>query len=281
MKKSNLIIIISFILVIAVAASFMLFKKSGSSNSAENEIGTVAYAESGEIPTVGYGDKETDGHKEAKKALFESEPTKEKNQEPREYKTMPMDDALFIGDSRTVGLSDYGKIEGAEFFSDVGMSVYNIFDKNVKVSSVGRVSLKTLLENNEYSKIYLMLGINEAGYEIAQTVEKYEQLVDFAKEKEPDAKIFIMANLHVSNAKSSSGSYINNKTLDKINEGISAFAQKDNVFFLDVNELFDDNNRGLAPSKTGDGVHLYAKYYVEWGKWIVDRSAQIWEENGF
>lgn len=278
MKKSNLIMIISFVLVIAVAGSFMLFKKSDKGDNSQLDLGTVAHADSGEIPTVGA--ENSDDHSGSKKALFESERVEKKEEEPREYKTMPMDDSLFIGDSRTVGLSDYGKIEGAEYFSDVGMSVYNIFDKGVKVTPHGYVTLKELLENNEYNKIYLMLGINEAGYEVDKTVEKYEKLVDFVKEKQPDAKIFVMANLHVTNAKAS-GSYINNKTLNKINEGISAFAEKDNVFYLDVNELFDDNNGGLAPSKTGDGVHLYAKFYVEWGKWIVDQSAQIWEENGF
>lgn len=278
MKKSNLIIIISFVLVIAVAGAFMLFKKSDNAANEDPGLETVAPADPQEIPTVGV--ENPDDHSDSKKALFESEKVEKKEEEPREYKTMPMDDSLFIGDSRTVGLADYGKIEGAEYFSDVGMSVYNIFDKGVKVSPYGYVTLKDLLEKNEYNKIYLMLGINEAGYEVDQTVEKYEKLVDFVREKEPDAKIFVMSNLHVTNAKAS-GSYINNKTLNKINEGISAFAEKDNVFYLDVNELFDDNNGGLAPSKTGDGVHLYAKFYVEWGKWIVDQSAQIWEENGF
>ena len=278
MKKSNLIIIISFVLVIAVAGAFMLFKKSDNAANEDSGLETVAHADSQEIPTVGV--ENPDDHSDSKKALFESEKVEKKEEEPREYKTMPMDDSLFIGDSRTVGLADYGKIEGAEYFSDVGMSVYNILEKGVKVSPYGYVTLKDLLQKNDYNKIYLMLGINEAGYEVDQTVEKYEKLVDFIKENEPDAKIFVMANLHVTNAKAS-GSYINNKTLNKINEGISAFAEKDNVFYLDVNELFDDNNGGLAPSKTGDGVHLYAKFYVEWGKWIVDQSAQIWEENGF
>lgn len=38
-------------------------------------------------------------------------------------------DALFIGDSRTMGLKEYGQMEGAEFFANTGMSVYNVKDK--------------------------------------------------------------------------------------------------------------------------------------------------------
>ncbi len=279
MKKSNLIIILCFVLIIAAAASAMLFK-GGKADSAENNINTVAYADSEDVPTLGY-ETESEEASANKTALVESAPAEEKVEEVKEYKTIPMDDALFIGDSRTVGLDDYGQIEGAHFFSDVGMSVYNIFEKGAKVSPYGYVTLKDLLTDHQFNKIYVMLGINEAGYEIDKTIEKYEQLVDFIIEKEPDAKVFVMANLHVTNAKSSDGGYINNKTLNQINEGISAFAEKDNVFFLDANKVFDDNNKGLALSKTGDGVHLYAKYYVEWGKWIVDQTAKIWEENEF
>lgn len=279
MKKSNLIIILCFVLIIAAAASAMLFK-GGKTDPAENNINTVAYADSEDVPTLGY-ETESEEASANKTALVESAPAEEKVEEVKEYKTIPMDDALFIGDSRTVGLDDYGQIEGAHFFSDVGMSVYNIFEKGAKVSPYGYVTLKDLLTDHQFNKIYVMLGINEAGYEIDKTIEKYEQLVDFIIEKEPDAKVFVMANLHVTNAKSSDGGYINNKTLNQINEGISAFAEKDNVFFLDANKVFDDNNKGLALSKTGDGVHLYAKYYVEWGKWIVDQTAKIWEENEF
>ena len=43
---------------------------------------------------------------------------------------------LFIGDSRTVGLMEYGKIKNAEFFADTGMSVYNIYKKRITVPKV-------------------------------------------------------------------------------------------------------------------------------------------------
>lgn len=276
MKKSNLVIILCFVLIIAAVVSVMVFKK-GDKAETEESLGTVAYAEEENIPTVGY-DAQASESSDNKTAFVEAAPYEEKK---KEYKTMPMDDALFIGDSRTVGLEEYGKIEGAQFFCDVGMSVYNIFDNAAKVPSVGKVKLDNLLNDHQYSKIYIMLGINEAGYKVSQTLERYAELIDFVKEKEPDAKIFIMANLHVSNAKSNDGGYITNTALNKLNEGICEIAQEKEVFYLDVNELFDDNKDSLDSSKTGDGVHLYAKNYVEWGQWIVDQSAQIWEENGF
>lgn len=38
-------------------------------------------------------------------------------------------DALFIGDSRTVGLSQYGDLDQADFAAEVGLTVFRLFDK--------------------------------------------------------------------------------------------------------------------------------------------------------
>ena len=40
-------------------------------------------------------------------------------------------DALFIGDSRTVGLRDYGHMDNASFFASVGLTVYDMWDKTI------------------------------------------------------------------------------------------------------------------------------------------------------
>lgn len=73
-------------------------------------------------------------------------------------------DALFIGDSRTVGIMEYAGIQDADFFCNVGMSVFSAQKVRVSVKSVGKVTLKELLSHKKYGKIYIMLGINELGY---------------------------------------------------------------------------------------------------------------------
>lgn len=190
-----------------------------------------------------------------------------------------LENALFIGDSRTVGLHEYGGIK-ADFFSDVGMSVYNINQKPIVVRSVGSVWFKDLLVKNQYDYVYVMLGINEVGYDVAQTVERYGKLIDKIKEAQPDAIIFIQANLHVSQLKNDSHPYIKNATLNKLNEGMAAFADGKTVFYMDVNPLFDDANGTLAYDNTGDGAHLYAKLYKDWAEWIAQESAVILRDAG-
>ena len=43
-------------------------------------------------------------------------------------------DALFIGDSRTVGIATYGTLKNADYFARVGMTVYNINKNATDVS---------------------------------------------------------------------------------------------------------------------------------------------------
>ena len=182
---------------------------------------------------------------------------------------------LFIGDSRTVGLMEYGKIKNAEFFADTGMSVYNIYKKRITVPKVGRVSLEKLLSKKKYDRIYVMMGINEGGYDFNKTVGKYKSMIKFIMKKQPKAKIIIQANLHVTKKRSNSDKHINNKRINKFNKAIKKIADNKKIFYIDANVLFDDKDGNLDRKKTSDQVHPYAKYYTKWGKWIVDKTASI------
>ncbi len=77
----------------------------------------------------------------------------------------PFSNALFIGDSRTVGIAEYSGITEADFFAFTGMSVYSALKKE---SSVGSWKKGTLLadalQSQQYDRVYLMLGVNELGY---------------------------------------------------------------------------------------------------------------------
>lgn len=178
------------------------------------------------------------------------------------------DDALFIGDSRTVGIFEYGTIKGADFFCNTGMSVYNVRKAEVSIPSMGKISLTELLDSKSYGKIYIMLGINELGYNFKQTVRKYGELVDDIRAVQPDADIYIQANLHVTKKRSDSDKTFNNAAINRFNTAIAGFADNDTIFYIDVNELFDDENGNLDKAYSSDNTHPLAKYYAEWSNWL-------------
>lgn len=186
-----------------------------------------------------------------------------------------MENTLFIGDSRTVGLSEYAQMDGANFFATVGMSVYEIDAAKVSVPDVGKVTLAELLKNRQYDRIYVMLGINELGYSFEKTMTKYGDLINSVQVAQPDALIIIQANLHVTKARSDSDKVINNPTIDAFNDGIAQLADNERVFYLDANCIFDDADGALSEDKSGDNAHPLAKYYQEWGIWLANETGKI------
>ena len=181
------------------------------------------------------------------------------------------DDALFIGDSRTVGITTYGTLKNATAFCDVGMSVYNYSKKTLSVSGVGDVTLSQLLSKKSFGKIYVMLGVNEVGGNLTKNAENFKALVDMLHSKQPNAYIFIQANLHVGkNPKCASN--INNANLNSYNNKIMAFADNSSIFYIDGNERFDDANGYLDSQYSSDGVHLGGKSCILYCEWLKTKG---------
>lgn len=266
MKKSNLITLLSLILLIAAVVVFMCFSKAG---KAEKEPERSSTTESSTISSA----QETSSTTLPEKTTEPAKPAESTTKQPSKF--ISMNDALFIGDSRTVGLMEYAGIEGADFFCTVGMSVYNIDDKDVNVPNMGKISFEKLLESKSYGKIYIMLGINEMGYNFNRTMSEYSKLIELIKSKQENAVIFVQANLHVTNSRSETDKVINNGAINKMNTELSKMADGKTVFYLDANPIFDDADGGLSTDKSQDSTHLYGKYYKEWGEWIVSQTASL------
>lgn len=181
-------------------------------------------------------------------------------------------DALFIGDSRTVDLKEYGNLEGADFFAVVGMSVYNITKQRVDVAGERNIDIETLLSNHSYGKIYFMLGLNELGYNRQKTVDRYRAWIEYIQQMQPQAIIFIEANLHVTAKKSADDEECRNQDIDEFNNYTKELADNRSIFYIDVNELFDDEGGSLHSDLTYDGVHVLAKYYKDWGEWLRKKA---------
>ena len=272
MKKSNLVALLSLCFIIVAVILFMFFWKTPSagsgtkiesSSATQRNIITTPKDTSEDISST-----KTEDSSEASTSITDNITSKTNN-------NTYMGDALFIGDSRTVGLMEYSGIDGADYFCTVGMSVYNIHKKPVSVPNVGKVTLTELLNGKKYGKIYIMLGVNELGYKFSSTAEKYSELIEFIKDKQPNAVIFIQANLHVSKSRSDSDKVVNNIAINGLNTELSKLADGKRIFYLDANILFDDEAGGLSADKSEDSTHLYAKYYKEWGEWIVRQTASL------
>lgn len=185
------------------------------------------------------------------------------------------DDALFIGDSRTVGLYEYGGLGNAEVFAHSGMSIYKVFNEEFKLKSGEVTTLENALQTRQFGKVYIMLGINELGYDFSQTIERFSEAISLIRQLQPKALIFIQANLHITNKKSEESDLFNNTNINKFNQAIAKMADEKQVFYLDVNPLYDDEEDGLSEEFTTDHAHILGKYYVDWVDFILQNAVRV------
>ena len=153
-------------------------------------------------------------------------------------------------------------------FADSGMSVFTLFNKTVKLRSQEKSGLEELLCSRKFDTIFFMLGINELGYDYDSIVKQYKRTVEKVHELQPDAAIVLGANLHVTAEKASGSSIYNNDRINALNRDIKSMAEASGYVYLDVNQVFDDENGNLAAGYSSDGAHVLGKYYSVWVDWI-------------
>lgn len=178
------------------------------------------------------------------------------------------ENVLFIGDSRTVGLYEYGQMEGAAAFADNGMSVFNLWKSQVLFMKEGKKTLEQVLTEKQYRIIHFMLGINELGYTRQQVIKKYREAVEQVQRLQPDARIVLGANLYVTAEMAEKNEIFSNDNIRQLNAEIQNIAQELGCVYVDVNEIFDDGEGNLGKEYSADGAHILGKYYADWVKWL-------------
>lgn len=186
-------------------------------------------------------------------------------------------DAAFLGDSRTLGISDYAGLDEADFYCDSGMTIFKLLEPDgVTYQKTGdKEDLSQVLQQKKYGKIYIMLGMNELGYgNTDMYLEQYRQVVNQIREWQPGSIIYIMANLHVSKEKNNAGTEFNNININDKNAASAELANGTDIFYLDANPLFTDEEGFLNAELTFDGVHLYAQHYDVWRQFLMEHAVE-------
>lgn len=185
-------------------------------------------------------------------------------------------DAVFIGDSRTVGLFEYGGMEErADFFAKISLTIYDVFTEPVaKDETTGRkITIEEALSKKQYGKVYLMLGINELGTGTTESfMEEYRKVVARLRELQPEAVIYVEGIMRVTGTKNEEDPIFNNTNINEKNAEIAKLADNKDIFYIDVNEVVCDAEGNLNAEYTIDEVHLKAKYYEIWKQFLLEHG---------
>ena len=185
------------------------------------------------------------------------------------------DDALFIGDSRTVGLKDYSGWENPTFYADEGLTIYDVFKKQIAKVEGKKLTIGEALKKEKFKKIYIMLGINEMGTGNTKTfIQAYKEVLNQLEQLQPDAIIFVEAIMNVTKEKSDTDSIFNNKNIKDKNHHLAMLADNKKIFYIDVNEAITDGTGGIPKKYTFDNIHLKAAYYNIWTDFLLKHGVK-------
>lgn len=195
--------------------------------------------------------------------------------EPPSVDVSWFDDALFIGDSRIVGQRNNSRLGKADYFCDVGMTVYNVTERAVKDDGFAETTLLPLLAARKYGKIIISLGLNECGLPLDSLIGKYRELITTVRQAQPDAVIVLNSIMTLGRWKASSESYFALSNIYSINDAIKGLAESEGVFYIDINPYIADSEGYLPDELSGDGCHLYMTSDPIWARWLCQQMALL------
>ena len=190
--------------------------------------------------------------------------------EPRQYEFTDVtreyfDDALLIGDSRAEGVALYSGWDNLTCYTEGGMTICNMFQRQADTEDGRKLTVEEALQAQSFGKIYLEIGINEMGTGTVDSfMEAYEGAVNRLRELQPDAILYLCGIMYVKQSKSESDPIFNNPNIQARNDRIAQLADRETIFYLDINELVTDETGNLNPDYTWDEVHLLGKYNSLW-----------------
>lgn len=182
-------------------------------------------------------------------------------------------DAAFIGDSRIEGLHDYGSLRTnstADFYYKDGISIWDLMNTTMANGQ----TVPGALASKQYKKIFIMCGVNELGNGFAKDYQaQYKKVLDQIQELQPNAVIFILGMMHVTQSYSDNSDVFNNDNIDCRNALVSEYADGIHIFYLDMNPVVCDMDGtipgGVKAEYSNDGIHLQAQYYSLWEDFMM------------
>lgn len=173
--------------------------------------------------------------------------------------------SAFVGNSFIEGMIIYDLVEGADYFSKVGLTVDDALEADESGKSVID-GLSDGAENGQtkmYSRIFVMFGENELGWVYPDTFyTEYGKAVDKIKEYQPMSNIYLLAITPVTKAVSDKNEdNTTNERINEYNELIKKLASEKGVNYADIYSATADETGALPEGAASDGVHFGEDYY--------------------
>lgn len=260
------------------AESSMYDKSSDENNSSANDMYNSEKEQSSEENSDSELSSDPSDDSETESSEIDSSTTDEsKTEHPYSEPTDKEDDlsdAVFIGDSRTVGLRNSSTMPKADYYCAVGLHIDTVMsEKDITLDNGNQGTVIQAVAQKQYKRIYINFGTNELGWPYVNVFqEKYKELIEKLKEIQPNATIYAEGILPFTAAKDAEGSAVNNTNAKKFSQAIKETAEETGIKYLDCSKAVADENGYLPEEASTDGIHLNQEYCLYWQNYIIDNT---------
>lgn len=195
--------------------------------------------------------------------------------------------ALFIGDSRTVGFCNFTGI--AKYcYARVSLNIKSVLTTAfIEDSSSGTTVTRTVLDTvkaypKSFGKIYISFGVNEYSWTGTTFIACYEYFINSLRDVLPEGvPIYVQSVLPVDEKVSDKNGYrVHNNQLDAFNILLADMAQRLDVFFVNTAEAVTADDSFSMPSGfASDGVHLNKSTCVKVQDYLFTHTASQISDN--
>jgi len=182
----------------------------------------------------------------------------------REVYDSYFDKSCMIGNSLVDGFFMWSGMTNIRYIYSTGATVGG---------AIGGLDLAplTLNPNGYYTDIYLMFGLNEIGIDVNSFVQSYKKLVDFIREHQSSANIYIISVTPVIKRVDEDPNEAQSmERIRNFNAALKEFCVDQNCWYLDIYSMLLDDEGYLSEDYAfmEDGKHFEKSGYVAWANYM-------------
>lgn len=194
------------------------------------------------------------------------------------------DDAIFVGDSVTVGLKGYVTNERnagraclgqAQFLCEGSMGYINSYHRKIMPTYRGsKVTIEDGIKQSGAKKVFIMLGMNDFyGYGEGVAMRAAKGTIDNIIAKNPDVKIYIQSVTPILKNKQHDG--FTNEQVDAFNLKLKVLCNEYGLTYVDTNSCMRDTDGSLKSEYCGDpgamGIHMSYPGCKAWVEYLTNK----------
>ncbi len=207
---------------------------------------------------------------------FDDDPTRTKQNMAAKIGKISLDDILFLGDSRTVAMAEFGFVPKSQIMAEVGLNHISAMTQYFDNNGYSNTIQQEVSKRNP-KVIIISFGVNGIAYmSKSQFMDGYQEFISMVQKASPDSEIILQAIMPVGRKQEQSDDRLNNQVIEDYNKQLRTLAQQKKIEFLDVSDCLKDKSGYLDERyDSGDGLHYNRAAYEEWFDQMLDDLGNV------